>query len=72
MKYTAQGAFYTTEDLIRMCQLESFGQHSGMIGRALIKLKLLEEENKQLKEVVKQLQTVDAEKAAGNTFENLM
>ncbi len=47
--HTPAGAIYTTKDLIRMAQMEYFGQYSAVVGRALTKLALLEEENKKLK-----------------------
>jgi hypothetical protein len=48
--HTPTGAKYTTADLIRMAQLEYFGQYSGVVGRALMKLAYLENENKELRE----------------------
>ena len=57
------GAAYTTDDLIRMAKLEVFGQYSGMLIRAFEKLKLSEQENAHLRELVAQLQSVDSQMA---------
>lgn len=51
-QHTPAGARYTTNDLIRMAQMEYFGQYSTVVGRALTKLAALEVENKQLRERV--------------------
>jgi hypothetical protein len=48
--HTPGGAVYTTQDLIRMAQMEYFGQYSAVVGRAMSKLAFLEAENKKLKE----------------------
>ena len=54
--HTPDGAKYTTADLIRMAQMEYFGQYSMVVGRALSKLLALEAENKLLREKVIQLE----------------
>jgi hypothetical protein len=51
-KHVPGGATYTTADLIRMAQLEYFGQYSAVVTRALVKLATLEEENKKLREIL--------------------
>lgn len=51
-QHTPAGALYTTNDLIRMAQMEYFGQYSAVVGRALTKLAALEAENKQLREKI--------------------
>ena len=51
-KHVPGGATYTTADLIRMAKLEYFGQYSAVVARALIKLSMLEEENKKLRETL--------------------
>jgi hypothetical protein len=74
MQYSDQGASYTTDDLIRLARLESFGQFSPMLGRVFVKLKLYEQENRQLKELVSQLQSVDNQRndSLGNPIEKLL
>jgi hypothetical protein len=54
--HTPAGASYTTQDLIKMARLEYFGQYSGVVGRALTKLSILESENKNLRERINQLE----------------
>ena len=53
------GKFYSTDDLIKMGQLGNYGSYSPVVTRALIRLKQLEEDNKQLKETIESYQTID-------------
>jgi hypothetical protein len=71
-KYDGNGAVYTTDDLIRMAGLESFGQYSAMIGRALLRLKSYESENKQLKALVTQLKNDIESRTDGQVVEKLL
>ena len=57
-KHTAGGAFYSTEDLIRMAQLNQFGQMSNVAGRAFAQLRRLEVENSELRQRVIELENV--------------
>jgi len=66
------GSFYTTDDLIRMSRLESFGQYSSMLERVFIKFKIYEAENKQLKTLVTQLKEELEARAEGQTVEKLL
>jgi hypothetical protein len=66
------GSFYTTDDLIRMSRLESFGQYSSMLERVFIKFKIYEAENKQLKTLVTQLKEELEARAEGHTVEKLL
>lgn len=54
-KHTPSGAVYSTDDLIRMAHMDYFGQYNGVVGRALVRLKQLEQENKVLRERLAQL-----------------
>ena len=65
------GSFYTTDDLIRMSRLESFGQYSAMLERVFIKFKNYEAENKHLKTLVMQLKEELEARAEGQTVEKL-
>lgn len=58
--HTPAGAAYTTQDLIRMAQMEYFGQYSAVVGRALTKLAALEAENKKLRERIAELERLPA------------
>jgi len=71
-KYGENGAFYTTDDLIRMSRLESFGQYSAMLERVFVKLKAYESENKQLKTLVNQLKLELEEKTEGQVVDKLL
>lgn len=51
-QHTSSGAMYSTSDLIRMAQMEYFGQYSAVVGRAMMRLAFLEAENKKLREKV--------------------
>lgn len=53
------GKFYTTDDLIKMGQLGNYGNYSPVVTRALIKLKQLEDENKELKSIIESYQNID-------------
>lgn len=53
--HSPAGAKYTTADLIRMAQMEYFGQYSAVVGRALVKLSVLEVENREIKEKLAEL-----------------
>jgi hypothetical protein len=57
-KHTAGGAFYSTEDLIRMATLGQFGQMSNVAGRAFTRLRQLEVENAELRQRVVELENV--------------
>lgn len=59
-QHTPAGARYTTPDLIRMAQMEYFGQYSAVVGRALTKLAVLEAENKQLREKLAKFENTPA------------
>jgi len=58
--HTPAGAAYTTQDLVRMAQMEYFGQYSAVVGRAMVKLAALEAENKKLRERVAELEALPA------------
>lgn len=60
-KHTPQGTFYTTDDLIRMAQLNQFGRYSTVLGRALVRLRQYEVENQQLKDALSQLMEQEGE-----------
>jgi hypothetical protein len=66
------GAFYTTDDLIRMARLESFGQYSAMLERVFVKLKQYESENKQLKTLTTQLKEELDSHIAGTVVDKLL
>jgi len=71
-RYGENGAFYTTDDLIRMAKLESFGQYSPMLERVFIKLKNYEKENSQLKTLVSQLKEELEIRAEGQVVDKLL
>jgi len=71
-RYSETGAFYTTDDLIRMAKLESFGQYSPMLERAFIKLKNYEKENTQLRTLVAQLKEELEVRAEGQVVDKLL
>lgn len=58
--HTPAGANYTTVDLIRMAQMEYFGKYSPLVGRALTKLAILENENRELREKLEELTKLPA------------
>lgn len=61
------GKFYTTDDLIKMGQLGNYGNYSLVVTRALIRLKQLELENKELKSILESYQKIDGIK---ESYEN--
>jgi hypothetical protein len=67
--HTPAGASYTTQDLIRMAQMEYFGQYSAVVGRALTKLAMMEVENKNLRERVAELEKLPAPQ--GKVFDKI-
>jgi hypothetical protein len=71
-RHGENGAFYTTDDLIRMARLENFGQFSAMLERVFVKYKQLDAENKQLKTLAKQLQAELEAKTSGMVIEKLL
>lgn len=71
-RYGETGAFYTTDDLIRMARLESFGQYSAMLERVFVKFKSYEKENSHLKTLVTQLKAELETRAEGQVFEKLL
>lgn len=71
-RHGENGAFYTTDDLIRMARLENFGQFSAMLERVFVKYKQLDAENKQLKTLVGQLKDELETKAAGTVVDKLL
>lgn len=64
--------FYSTDDLIRMSRLESFGQYSVMLERVFVKFKQYEAENKQLKTLVTQLKEEIDSRIVGTVIEKLL
>jgi len=59
-KHTPEGAIYSTDDLIRMANMDYFGQYNAVVGRAFMRLKHLEQENKILRERLAQLTATPA------------
>lgn len=57
-RHTNGGAFYSTDDLIRMARLGNFGQFSNVAGRAFVRLRQLEVENQELRQRVTELENV--------------
>ena len=53
------GISYSTDDLIKLAQLGNFGTYSPVIARALMKLKIVEVENKELKEIISNYESID-------------
>lgn len=58
-KHQPGGAFYSTDDLLKMAQLGHFGNYSPVIYRALVRLKKLEVENTDLKATVSAYERID-------------
>lgn len=57
-RHTNGGAFYSTDDLIRMARLGNFGQMSNVAGRAFARLRQLEVENAELRQRVTELENI--------------
>lgn len=53
------GAFYSTDDLIKMARLDQFGVYSPVICRALLKLKQTEDENAKLIETIESYEKME-------------
>ena len=54
------GAFYSTDDLIKMAQLGNFGNYSPVILRALARLKGLENEVRELRNAISYYESANA------------
>jgi regulator of replication initiation timing len=68
-RHSPAGAVYTTQDLVRMAQMEYFGQYSAVVGRALVKLAALEAENKKLRERLAEIEALPAPQ--GNVIKSI-
>jgi len=68
-RHSPAGAVYTTQDLVRMAQMEYFGQYSAVVGRALVKLAALEVENKKLRERLAEIESLPAPQ--GNVIKSI-
>lgn len=63
------GAFYSTDDLLKMAQLGNFGNYSPVLYRALTRLKNLEIENSNLKETISSYEKIDEIKEVYENYE---